>query len=33
MGTHQQLLRIEDGYYRKLYDLQLNSSGIARDIS
>ncbi|MBE9584805.1 ABC transporter ATP-binding protein [Mucilaginibacter sp. JRF] len=33
MGTHQQLLRIEGGYYRKLYDLQLNSSGITRDIS
>ncbi|RVT98252.1 ABC transporter ATP-binding protein [Mucilaginibacter limnophilus] len=29
-GTHQQLLKIDDGYYRKLYDLQLNSSGIAR---
>ncbi|RYY35984.1 MAG: ABC transporter ATP-binding protein [Sphingobacteriaceae bacterium] len=29
-GTHQELLKIDDGYYRKLYDLQLNSSGIAR---
>jgi ATP-binding cassette subfamily B protein len=29
-GTHQELLRIEDGYYRKLYDLQFNSAGIAR---
>jgi ATP-binding cassette subfamily B multidrug efflux pump len=30
MGTHQELLRIEDGYYRKLYDLQFNSAGIER---
>jgi ATP-binding cassette subfamily B multidrug efflux pump len=30
MGTHQELLRIEDGYYRKLYDLQFNSAGISR---
>jgi len=30
MGTHQQLLRIENGYYRKLYDLQFNSAGISR---
>lgn len=30
-GTHQQLLRIEDGYYRKLYDLQFNSAGISRE--
>ena len=30
MGTHQQLLRIESGYYRKLYDLQFNSAGIVR---
>jgi ATP-binding cassette subfamily B multidrug efflux pump len=30
MGTHQELLRIENGYYRKLYDLQFNSTGIAR---
>ncbi len=30
IGTHQQLLRIEDGYYRKLYDLQFNSAGISR---
>ncbi|GAA4341391.1 ABC transporter ATP-binding protein [Mucilaginibacter gynuensis] len=29
-GTHQELLKIENGYYRKLYDLQLNSTGIAR---
>lgn len=27
-GTHQELLRIADGYYRKLYDLQFNSTGI-----
>jgi len=30
-GTHQQLLRIEHGYYRKLYDLQFNSTGIIRE--
>jgi len=30
IGTHQQLLRIENGYYRKLYDLQFNSAGISR---
>lgn len=30
MGTHQELLRIEEGYYRKLYDLQFNSAGIVR---
>ncbi|HEY8780829.1 MAG TPA: ABC transporter ATP-binding protein [Mucilaginibacter sp.] len=30
VGTHQQLLRIEHGYYRKLYDLQFNSAGISR---
>jgi ATP-binding cassette subfamily B multidrug efflux pump len=30
VGAHQELLRIEDGYYRKLYDLQFNSAGIAR---
>jgi len=30
MGTHQELLRIEDGYYRKLYDLQFNSAGIVK---
>jgi ATP-binding cassette subfamily B multidrug efflux pump len=29
-GTHQELLRIENGYYRKLYDLQFNSAGIAK---
>ncbi|MBL4677055.1 MAG: ABC transporter ATP-binding protein [Mucilaginibacter sp.] len=32
MGTHQQLLRIEGGYYRKLYDLQFNSAGIAKGV-
>jgi ATP-binding cassette subfamily B multidrug efflux pump len=30
MGTHQELLRIDHGYYRKLYDLQFNSTGISR---
>jgi len=30
IGTHQELLRIEEGYYRKLYDLQFNSAGIDR---
>jgi ATP-binding cassette subfamily B protein len=30
VGTHQELLRIENGYYRKLYDLQFNSAGISR---
>jgi ATP-binding cassette subfamily B protein len=30
MGTHQELLRIDNGYYRKLYDLQFNSAGIDR---
>jgi len=29
-GTHQELLRIEGGYYRKLYDLQFNSAGIVK---
>jgi ATP-binding cassette subfamily B multidrug efflux pump len=29
-GTHQELLRIENGYYRNLYDLQFNSAGISR---
>jgi ATP-binding cassette subfamily B multidrug efflux pump len=28
IGTHQELLKIADGYYRKLYDLQFNSTGI-----
>ncbi|MCO5935737.1 ABC transporter ATP-binding protein/permease [Mucilaginibacter sp. RB4R14] len=32
VGTHQQLLRIDNGYYRKLYDLQFNSAGIAKTI-
>jgi ATP-binding cassette subfamily B multidrug efflux pump len=30
IGTHQELLRIDGGYYRKLYDLQFNSTGISR---
>jgi len=30
IGTHQELLRIEGGYYRKLYDLQFNSAGIVK---
>jgi ATP-binding cassette subfamily B protein len=30
IGTHQELLRIEHGFYRKLYDLQFNSAGISR---
>jgi ATP-binding cassette subfamily B multidrug efflux pump len=30
IGTHQELLRIPDGFYRKLYDLQFNSAGISR---
>jgi ATP-binding cassette subfamily B multidrug efflux pump len=29
-GTHQELLRIDNGYYRKLYDLQFNSAGIVK---
>ncbi|MFD0794766.1 ABC transporter ATP-binding protein [Mucilaginibacter litoreus] len=32
LGTHQELLRIENGYYRKLYDLQFNSAGIAKPL-
>ena len=28
VGTHKELLAIEDGYYKKLYDLQFNSLGI-----
>ncbi|HEY4196969.1 MAG TPA: ABC transporter ATP-binding protein [Mucilaginibacter sp.] len=30
MGTHQELLKIENGFYRKLYDLQFNSAGIVK---
>ncbi len=30
MGTHQELIKIEDGFYRKLYDLQFNSAGIVK---
>ena len=30
IGTHQELLRIPNGFYRKLYDLQFNSAGISR---
>jgi ATP-binding cassette subfamily B multidrug efflux pump len=30
VGTHQELLKIEHGYYRKLYDLQFNSAGIVK---
>lgn len=30
MGTHQELLKIEHGFYRKLYDLQFNSAGIVK---
>ena len=30
VGTHQELLKIENGYYRKLYDLQFNSAGIVK---
>lgn len=29
MGTHQQLLKL-NGYYKRLYDLQFNSEGIAK---
>ncbi|RYU87265.1 ABC transporter ATP-binding protein [Mucilaginibacter terrigena] len=32
MGTHQELLRMDNGYYRKLYDLQFNSAGIAKPL-
>lgn len=28
MGTHKELLALEGGYYKKLYDLQFNSLGI-----
>jgi len=31
-GTHQELLKIEHGFYRKLYDLQFNSAGISRQV-
>lgn len=30
IGNHQDLLKIENGFYRKLYDLQFNSAGISR---
>lgn len=30
MGSHQELLKIENGHYRKLYDLQFNSAGIVK---
>jgi ATP-binding cassette subfamily B protein len=29
MGTHQQLLKL-NGFYKRLYDLQFNSEGIAK---
>lgn len=31
MGSHQELLKL-DGYYKRLYDLQFNSEGIARGL-
>ena len=31
MGSHQQLLKL-DGYYKRLYDLQFNSEGIAKPL-
>ena len=29
MGTHQELLKL-NGFYKRLYDLQFNSEGIAK---
>jgi ATP-binding cassette subfamily B protein len=29
MGSHQELLKL-NGFYRRLYDLQFNSEGIAK---
>ena len=31
MGSHQELLKL-DGYYKRLYDLQFNSEGIAKEL-
>ena len=31
MGSHQELLKL-NGYYRRLYDLQFNSEGIAKEL-
>ncbi len=30
VGTHHELLKIEHGFYRRLYDLQFNSAGIVK---